>query len=40
MKVIIEAFNKKASIAIVNKICKNNNIKHQIKVRDSLKFLA
>jgi murE/murF fusion protein len=39
-KFISEAFNKKASIAIVNKISKNNNIKHQIKVRDSLKFLT
>jgi len=39
-KFVGEAFNKKASIAIVNKINKNNNIKHQIKVRDSLKFLT
>ena len=39
-KFISEAFNKKASIAIVNKISKKNNIKHQIKVRDSLKFLT
>ncbi len=39
-KFISEAFNKKASIVIVNKISKKNNIKHQIKVRDSLKFLT
>ena len=39
-KFVGEAFNKKASIAIVNKINKNNNIKRQIKVRDSLKFLT
>jgi MurE/MurF fusion protein len=39
-KFISEAFNKKASIAIVSKINKNNNIKCQIKVRDSLKFLT
>ena len=39
-KFIGEAFNKKASLAIVNKIDKNNNIKSQIKVRDSLKFLT
>jgi len=39
-KFVGEAFNKKASIAIVNKIDKNNNIKRQIKVRDSLKFLT
>ncbi len=35
-----EAFNKKASIAIVNIIDKNNNIKRQIKVKDTLKFLT
>jgi MurE/MurF fusion protein len=39
-KFVNEAFSKKASIAIVNKINKNNNIKYQIKVRDSLKFLT
>jgi murE/murF fusion protein len=39
-KFISEAFNKKASIAIVNKISKKNNLKHQIKVRDSLNFLT
>ena len=39
-KFVNEAFRKKASIAIVNKINKYNNIKRQIKVRDSLKFLT
>jgi MurE/MurF fusion protein len=39
-KFVSEAFEKKASIAIVNKINKNNNTKRQIKVRDSLKFLT
>ena len=39
-KFIGQAFNKKASLAIVNKINKNNNIKRQIKVKDSLKFLT
>jgi MurE/MurF fusion protein len=39
-KFIDEAFNKKASLAIVNKIDKNNDIKRQIKVKDSLKFLT
>ena len=39
-KFVNEVFNKKASIAIVNRINKNNNIKRQIKVRDSLKFLT
>jgi MurE/MurF fusion protein len=39
-KFVGEAFNKKASIVIVNKIDKNNNIKRQIKVKDSLKFLT
>jgi murE/murF fusion protein len=39
-KFISEAFKKKASVVIVNKINKNNDIKKQIKVRDSLKFLT
>jgi MurE/MurF fusion protein len=39
-KFIGEALNKKASIAIVNQIDTNYNIKQQIKVRDSLKFLT
>ena len=39
-KFINEAFNKKVSIAVVNKIDRNNNIKRQIKVRDTLKFLT
>ena len=39
-KFISQAFNKKASLAIVNKIKKKNNIKPQIKVKDSLKFLT
>ena len=39
-KFISEAFKKKASIAVVNKIKKNINISHQIKVKDSLKFLT
>jgi MurE/MurF fusion protein len=39
-KFVGDALNKKASIVIVNKIEKKNNIKHQIKVRDSLKFLT
>ena len=39
-KFIGQAFNKKASLAVVNKINKNNNITRQIKVKDSLKFLT
>ena len=39
-KFIVEAFNKKASIAIVNKISKNNHITRQIKVKNTLKFLT
>jgi MurE/MurF fusion protein len=39
-KFVGEAFNKKASLVIVNKINKNNNITRQIKVKDSLKFLT
>jgi len=35
-----QAFNKKASLVIVNKINKDNNIARQIKVEDSLKFLT
>ena len=35
-----QAFSKKASLAIVNKISKNNNISRQIKIKDSLKFLT
>jgi MurE/MurF fusion protein len=39
-KFVGEAFNKKASLSIVNKINKNYNISRQIKVNDSLKFLS
>ena len=39
-KFINEAFKKKASIAVVNKIEKKINISRQIKVKDSLKFLT
>ena len=39
-KFIGQAFKKKASLAIVSKINKDSNIKNQIKVRDSLKFLT
>jgi len=39
-KFIGEAFKKKASIAVVNKIENNINISRQIKVKDSLKFLT
>ena len=39
-KFIGQAFKKNASLAIVNKIYKNNNIQHQIKVKDTLKFLT
>ena len=39
-KFVDQAFKRKASLAIVNKINKNNNIAHQIKVKDSLKFLT
>jgi len=39
-KFVGEAFSKKASLAIVNKINNKKNIKCQIKVRDSLKFLT
>ena len=39
-KFIGEAFKKKASLAIVNKINKSNKILNQIKVKDTLKFLT
>ena len=39
-KFISEAFKKKASIAVVNKIEKKINISRQIKIKDSLKFLT
>jgi murE/murF fusion protein len=39
-KFIDQAFRKKASLTIVNKINKNYNITRQIKVKDSLKFLT
>ena len=39
-KFITQAFKKKASLAIVNRINKKNNITRQIKVKDSLKFLT
>ena len=39
-KFICEAFQKKASIAVVNKIEKKVNISGQIKVKDTLKFLT
>ena len=39
-KFIDEAFKNKASLAIVNKINKNNNAKRQIKVQNTLKFLT
>ncbi|MDC0622046.1 UDP-N-acetylmuramoyl-L-alanyl-D-glutamate--2,6-diaminopimelate ligase [Candidatus Pelagibacter sp.] len=39
-KYIIEAFKKKASIAVVNKIEKKINISRQIKSKDPLKFLT
>ncbi|MDA9178156.1 UDP-N-acetylmuramoyl-L-alanyl-D-glutamate--2,6-diaminopimelate ligase, partial [Candidatus Pelagibacter sp.] len=39
-KFIAQAFSKKASLAIVNKINTKNNINHQIKVKDTLKFLT
>ena len=39
-KFVGQAFKKKASLAIVNKINKNNNVTCQIKVKDSLKFLS
>jgi len=39
-KFISEAFKKKASIAVVNKIEKKINVSRQIKVKDPLKFLT
>jgi murE/murF fusion protein len=39
-KYIGQAFKKKASLAIVNRINKDNNITRQIKVKNSLKFLT
>ncbi|MDA8809172.1 UDP-N-acetylmuramoyl-L-alanyl-D-glutamate--2,6-diaminopimelate ligase [Candidatus Pelagibacter bacterium] len=39
-KFISEAFRKKASIAVVNKIERKINISRQIKSKDSLKFLT
>jgi MurE/MurF fusion protein len=39
-KFVDQAFSKKASLAIVNKISKNKNISHQIKTKNSLKFLT
>jgi len=39
-KFISEAFEKKASMAVVNKIEKKINISRQIKVKDSLKLLT
>ena len=39
-KFIGQAFKRKAILAIVNRFNKNNNITHQIKVKDSLKFLT
>ncbi len=38
-KFIGQAFEKKASLAVVNEL-NNNNISNQIKVKDSLKFLT
>jgi len=39
-KFVEQAFSKKASLAIVNKINKTTNITHQIKTKDTLKFLT
>ena len=39
-KFVDQAFKKKASLAIVNKIDKNNSITRQIETKDSLKFLT
>jgi UDP-N-acetylmuramyl pentapeptide synthase len=39
-KFVGEAFKKKASIAIVNRIQNNYNYRKQIKVKNSLKFLT
>ena len=37
---VSESFKKKASFAVVNKVQKNLNKKHQILTRNSLKFLT
>ncbi|MDC3257591.1 UDP-N-acetylmuramoyl-L-alanyl-D-glutamate--2,6-diaminopimelate ligase [Candidatus Pelagibacter sp.] len=39
-KFVAQAFSKKASLVIVNKFNKKNNIKLQIKTNDTLKFLT
>jgi MurE/MurF fusion protein len=39
-KFVDQAFRKKASLALVNKISKKSNITRQIKINDSLKFLT
>ena len=39
-KFVGQAFRKKASLVIVNKINKKNDIKRQIKIKDTLKFLT
>ena len=39
-KFVVQAFSKKASLVIVNRINKKNNIKRQIKTQDTLKFLT
>ena len=39
-KFIKQSFKKKASLAIVSRVQNNLNIRRQIKVRDSLKFLT
>ena len=39
-KFVGQSFKKRASLAVVNRIQKNLNIKRQIKVKDSLKFLT
>ncbi len=39
-KFVLQSFKKRASLAIVNRIQKNLKIKHQIKVKNSLKFLT
>ena len=37
---MIQSFKKRASLAIVNRIQNNLNKKHQVKVKDTLKFLS
>ena len=39
-KFVIQSFKKRASLAIVNRIQNNLNKKHQVKVKDTLKFLS